>query len=168
MARGRVLNLVMLAATISLVTVPLSGYLSDIFGRRRITAIGCALMIPWPFVYFALLDSGSGVLISLAILLSLPVHDLQYGPQAAFISETFPANLRYSGSSLGYQLASLTAGGPAPIIALTLYRKFGTSSAVAAYLSITGIISLISIGFLKKPYEEAASATSASPYKDQV
>ena len=49
--------------------------------------------------------------------MALPLHDLQYGPQAAFIAESFPGSLRYSGASLGYQLASITAGGPAPIIA---------------------------------------------------
>ena len=72
----------------------------------------------------------------------LGLHDLQYGPQAAFISESFPGSLRYSGSSLGYQLASITAGGPAPIIAVLLLREFGTSTAIAVYMSICSMISL--------------------------
>src|SRR6185369_1843270 len=101
--------------------------LSDIYGRRVITAIGCAAMMVWPFAYFALLDTRSIGLVFLAIALALPIQDLQYGPQAAFIAESFPGSRRYSGASLGYQLASITAGGPAPLIAVWLYETFRTS-----------------------------------------
>jgi hypothetical protein len=87
--------------------------------------------------------------IALAIVLGLPLHDLQYGPQAAFIAEAFPGSLRYSGASLGYQLASITAGGPAPIIALYLFETYKTSSAVAAYVSLTAVISLICVWLLQ-------------------
>jgi hypothetical protein len=79
----------------------------------------------------------------------LPSQDLQYGPQAAFIAERFPGRLRYSGASLGYQLASITAGGPAPLIALYLYRTFGTSMAVAAYVAVTAFISLLCVWQLR-------------------
>jgi metabolite-proton symporter len=143
------LNFVMIAALISMVTIPLFGHLSDRFGRRKVTAVGCATMIVWPFVYFGLLDSGVIALVFLAVVLSLPIHDLQYGPQAALISESFPGSRRYSGASLGYQLASITAGGPAPLIALSLYRTYGTSMAVAAYLSISAVVSLICVWLLK-------------------
>ena len=81
----------------------------------------------------------------LAICAGLPLHDLQYGPQAAFIAESFPGSLRYSGSSLGYQLASITAGGPAPIVAVLLLREFGTSMAIAVYMSICAVISLVCV-----------------------
>jgi metabolite-proton symporter len=140
--RSTMLNLVMIESMVSLITIPLAGHLSDIYGRRRITAIGCWMMIVLPFVYFGLVDSGSTALAFLAIVLALPVHDLQYGPQAAFIAESFPGSLRYSGSSLGYQLASITAGGPAPILAAILLQTFGTSKAIAAYISLSAIISL--------------------------
>ncbi|HEY6507235.1 MAG TPA: hypothetical protein VIY56_04430, partial [Vicinamibacterales bacterium] len=113
-----------------------------------ITVIGCAVMIVFPFIYFRLLDSGALPLVSLAILISLPLHDLQYGPQAAFISESFPGSLRYSGASLGYQLASITAGGPAPLVALYLYQTYGTSMAVAAYVALTGLVSLVCVWLL--------------------
>ena len=68
--------------------------------------------------------------------------------QASFLSEMFPSNLRYSGASLGYQLASITAGGPAPIIALYLYRTYQTSMAVAAYVALTAVISLVCVWLL--------------------
>ena len=145
LSRAKVLNLVMLMALISCFTIPLMGHLSDKVGRRRVTAIGCWVMVIYPFVYFRMLDTAALPLLSLAILISLPLHDLQYGPQAAFISESFPGSLRYSGSSLGYQLASITAGGPAPIIAVLLLRQFGTSTSIAVYMSICALISLVCV-----------------------
>jgi metabolite-proton symporter len=149
MERATVLNLVMVQALVSMLVIPYFGHLSDIIGRRRITAIGCVVMTIFPFVYFGMLDSGVFWLIALAIILGLPSQDLQYGPQAAFIAERFPGRLRYSGASLGYQLASITAGGPAPIVALYLYRTFGTSMAVAAYVAATAFISLLCVWQLR-------------------
>ena len=146
--RGTVLNFVMIQALMSLVTIPLFGQLSDVIGRRRVTAIGCVAMMVWPFAYFWLLDTRSLGLVFLAILLGLPIQDLQYGPQAALIAESFPARLRYSGSSLGYQLASITAGGPAPIVAIWLFTRYGSSSAIAAYVSIAAMISLVALWLL--------------------
>ena len=147
-SRGQILNFVMIQASISLVTIPLAGHLSDRFGRRRITAIGCVLMIVYPFIYFGVLDTRSIGLAFLAIAIALPIHDLQYGPQAAFIAESFPGSLRYSGSSLGYQLASITAGGPAPIVAALLFREYGTSTAIAVYIAISALISLVCVFLL--------------------
>ncbi|MGH9148215.1 MAG: MFS transporter, partial [Vicinamibacterales bacterium] len=103
LTRGFVLNLVMLQALVSMATIPWFGHLSDVFGRRAVTAVGCLVMIVFPFVYFGMLDTRVTGLIALAIVLGLPLHDLQYGPQAAYIAEAFPGSLRYSGASLGYQ-----------------------------------------------------------------
>jgi MFS family permease len=147
--RGLVLNMVMTMALVSCFANPLFGHLSDKYGRRTITAIGCAIMLVYPFIYFHLLDTRSLPLVFLAILLSNPLQDIQYGPQAAFISESFPASLRYSGSALGYQLASITAGGPAPLIATLLLRQYGTSTAIAWYISICSVISLVCVFLLK-------------------
>jgi MFS family permease len=144
-----ILSFVMIQAMISMVTVPFFGHLSDRIGRRRTTAIGCVVMMIFPFLYFGMVDSGALGMILIAIALGLPLHDLQYGPQAALISESFPGSNRYSGASLGYQLSSLTAGGPAPIIALALQRNFGTSTAVAAYVALCALVSLICVGLLK-------------------
>jgi MFS family permease len=141
--RGLVLNLVMAMAVISCFANPLFGHLSDLYGRRTITAIGCVLMIFFPFAYFHMLDTRSLPLVVLAILLSNPIQDIQYGPQAAFIAESFPGSVRYSGSALGYQLASITAGGPAPLVATFLLREYGTSTAIAWYIAICSVISLI-------------------------
>jgi metabolite-proton symporter len=148
-SRSTILNFVIVQSLISTMTIPLMGHLSDRYGRRTITAIGCVAMIVFPFLYFWMLDSRSLALAFLAIAIGLPIHDLQYGPQAAFISESFPGSLRYSGSSLGYQLASITAGGPAPIIAVILLREFGTSTAIAVYMSLCALASLICVFALR-------------------
>jgi uncharacterized membrane protein YjdF len=82
-------------------------------------------------------------------VLAAPVHDIQYGPQATFIAESFTGRLRYSGASLGYQLASLTAGGPAPLIAVWLYARFQSSFAIAVYMAICALISVAAAFALK-------------------
>lgn len=143
--RGMVLNLVVIETLISSTTVVLFGRLSDTYGRRKFIAVGCVLMVVFPFVYFALLNTKSLSLVALAIIIALPLQDLQYGPQAAFISESFPGSLRYSGAGLGYQMASITAGGPAPIIAVLLLRRFGTSTSIAVYMAVCSAISLASV-----------------------
>jgi hypothetical protein len=74
---------------------------------------------------------------------------MQYAPQAAFIAESFPPSVRYSGSSIGYQLASITSGGPAPMIATYLLHTYGTSAAISTYLAIIAAISFVSALFLR-------------------
>jgi metabolite-proton symporter len=149
LARSVVLNLVMIQSIASMMTIPVMGHLSDRYGRRKIIAIGCAAMIVWPFFYFWMTDSKIMGLVAAAIILGLPIQDLQYGPQAAFISESFPGSVRYSGSALGYQLASITAGGPAPIVATILYERYHSSLPIAVYISISAAISLICVWVLK-------------------
>ncbi len=115
LSREFLFNCVLAAACVSLITTPLFGYLSDRFGRKRMYVLGALAMMAFAFPYYALIDTQIPFLVAIAIIASLPVHDMQYGPQAAFIAESFPPAMRYSGSSLGYQLASITSGGPAPI-----------------------------------------------------
>ncbi|MCA1648391.1 MAG: MFS transporter, partial [Chloroflexi bacterium] len=149
MQRQDVLNDTLIASGVSLFTVPLWGYLSDRFGRRRTYMFGALAMALFAWPYFALLDTRVPGLVLLAIVLAPVVHDIQYGPQAAFIAEAFPPRLRYSGASLGYHLASVTAGGPAPIIAAYLLAQFGTSLAIVAYIIVCALISLWSAAVLR-------------------
>jgi MFS family permease len=123
--------------------------MSDRIGRKRMYIIGAATMGVFGFVYFGLLNTGSWALIFLAMVLSLIPHDMQYGPQAALIAESFTPRLRYSGASLGYQLASITAGGPAPLIATALFAAYKSSTPIAIYILITAIVSIVATMFLK-------------------
>ncbi|HEY4918784.1 MAG TPA: MFS transporter [Xanthobacteraceae bacterium] len=140
---------VLLAVCVSAITIPLSGYISDRIGRKRMYIIGAATMGVFGFVYFGLMDTGSSALILLAIILSLIPHDMQYGPQAALIAESFTPRLRYSGASIGYQLASITAGGPAPLIATWLFARYSSGTPIAIYILITAVISIAATAFLK-------------------
>lgn len=156
--RQEVLNDTLIASAVSLVTVPLWGYMSDRWGRRRTYMIGAVAMALFAWPYFALLDTRVPGLVLLAIVLAPIVHDIQYGPQAAFIAEAFPPRLRYSGASLGYHLASVTAGGPAPIIAGYLLTQFGSSLAIVVYIVICALISLWAAAVLRDRTSEDIDA----------
>jgi MFS family permease len=147
--RSFLFNAVLAGSSLSLITTPLFGYLSDRIGRKRMYLIGAATMLLFAFPYYYMIDSQVPAMIVLAVMLSLAVHDMQYGPQAAFISESFPPSVRYSGSSMGYQLASITSGGPAPLIATWLLHTFGSSLAISAYIAVIAAISLVSAAFLR-------------------
>jgi hypothetical protein len=110
--------------------------------------IGAAATGIFGFIYFAMLNSGSEAIILFAIVLSLVPHDMLYGPQAALIAESFTGRLRYSGSSLGYQLASVIAGGPAPLIATWLFGSYHSSFAIAIYIAICAVITLVATALM--------------------
>jgi MFS family permease len=148
-SRELLLTAVLSASVLSFFTVPFSGYLSDRFGRKRIYMIGAAATGVFGFIYFALLNTAVSGWIFLAIVLAFIPHDMMYGPQAALIAESFTGRLRYSGASLGYQLASVIAGGPAPLIAAWLFAQYGSGYAIAAYILVCAILSLISTAMLK-------------------
>jgi metabolite-proton symporter len=143
--RGELLNATLIAAAVGLVSVPLFGHLSDIIGRKLMYGIGVVCVGLFAFPYFGLLNTGAPGLIVLAIVLSLLFHDMQYGPQAALIAETFGTNIRYSGAGLGYQLASVIAGGPAPLIAAAILGATKSSTGISWYIVGCAVISLIAL-----------------------
>src|SRR5215471_17163817 len=147
--RDFLLVAVLAASVLSFFSIPFFGHLSDKIGRKKMYMIGAATCGVFGFVYFGLLDTGSLPLIFLAMFLSLVPHDMMYGPQAALIAESFPGRLRYSGASLGYQLASVIAGGPAPLIATWLFARFETDTAIAYYILACAVITLIATAMLK-------------------
>jgi len=148
MSRDFILAAVMVAAVVSFFTIPIAGHLSDRIGRKTMYLIGAAVMGVFGFVYFAMVDTATPALVFIAIVLSLIPHDLQYGPQAALIAEAFTPRLRYSGASLGYQLASIVAGGPSPLIATALFAAYHSGYAIAIYIAICAVISLISAALM--------------------
>jgi MFS family permease len=147
--RNTVLWAVLGASLLSFITIPLSGHISDRIGRKTMYLIGAATVGVFGFIYFAMLDTASIPIICLAVVLSLIPHDMMYGPQAALIAESFTGRLRYSGASLGYQLASIIAGGPAPIIATWLFATYGTGYAISVYILACAFISLAAAAALR-------------------
>ena len=147
--RNFILMAVLGAATLSFVSIPFFGHLSDRLGRKRIYMFGAALVGFYGFAYFRLLDTRMPYLVVIAIVLSLVPHDIMYGPQAALIAESFPGRLRYSGASLGYQLSSLIAGGPAPLIATALLSRYRSATPLTWFILACAVISLIATAMLK-------------------
>ena len=148
MSRNLILSAVLVAACVSFVTIPLSGHISDLIGRRKMYLIGAATVGVFGFLYFGMIDTASPALVFSAIVLSLIPHDMMYGPQAALIAEAFTPRLRYSGASLGYQLASVIAGGPAPLIATALFATYKSGFAISIYIAICAVISLVSAALM--------------------
>jgi MFS family permease len=147
-SRNFLLTAVLSASVLSFVSIPLFGHLSDRIGRKNMYMIGAVTTGVFGFVYFAMLHVGSEPIIFLAIILSLVPHDMLYGPQAALIAESFTGRLRYSGSSLGYQLASVIAGGPAPLIATWLFGTYHSTTAIALYIAACAVITLIATAMM--------------------
>ena len=136
------LTALLVATAISAVTIPLFGHVSDRICRRRITLIGATAIGVWGFVYFALMNTANPGWVFLAIMLSLIAHDMMWGPQGALIAECFTPRLRYSGFSLGFPFASITAGGPAPLIATALFAAWHSGYVIAVYILACAVVTL--------------------------
>src|SRR5215472_9258216 len=140
--RDFILMAVITQTVLGFLWVVCAGALSDIVGRKRMFIIGCLFMGIFGFVYFAMLDTGIPWVIFLAIALSLLPVMTQYGPEAALIAESFSPRLRYSGTSIGYQLASIIAGGPSPFIATWLFATFHSSLPIAIYIALCAVVGI--------------------------
>jgi MFS family permease len=142
------LNAVLVFAVVEFFLIPFAGYISDRIGRKRTYLIGAAVMIVTGFVVFALLDTKNPTLVFIGVVLGAIPHSLVYGPQAALIAEQFTPRMRYSGASIGYQLASIIAGGPAPIVAAWLLAQYKSGTVIAVYIAICAVIAFIATLFM--------------------
>jgi MFS family permease len=143
------LTAVMSAAVLSWFTIPFAGWLSDRWGRKNVLILGAAWIILYGFAYFWLLDTRNTGLVIAAIVLSLIPHDLMWGAWGAFVSENFPARLRYSGAGVSSQLGSVIPGGIAPLAAAWLVARYGSGYAIALYMGLCGLVGLYAITRLK-------------------
>ncbi|MFJ5708002.1 MFS transporter [Streptomyces sp. NPDC093105] len=178
LSKSTALNAVLIGSAVHFVTIPMWGALSDRIGRRPVTLIGSVGMAVWAFAFFGLVDSKSFVVITLAVTAGLLLHGAMYGPQAAFISEMFDTKVRYSGASMGSQLASILAGALAPIIAVELLKDYGSSTPISVYLCAAAVVTTITVAVTRETLgrdltrsrdeEPAAAVPSAVGAGDRV
>ena len=149
-SRDTMLSAVLVGAVAMIPALLISAAWSDRHGRRSIYITGAALLAAWSFAIFPLVDSGSFVLICVAIAVGQVLVAMMYGPQAAFLTELFSTSVRYSGASLGYQLGAIIGGGFAPIIATALLAKYQSTVGISIYMAIACIITIISTALLSE------------------
>jgi MFS family permease len=150
MARDSVLVVTMIVAGAQLVTIPLAAKLSDRFGRLRVYTIGVVGLLVWAIPMFLLIDTATVAGLAVAQLVGATFLSCIYGPQAALFAELFTPDVRYTGASLGYQIASVLGGGLAPFIMVLLLESTGTSLAVSGYIMVLSVAALLSIAALAR------------------
>ncbi len=143
--KGLLLDVLLIANAVHLAVIPLFGALSDRIGRRPVYLIGTIGTGIWTFVFFTLINTRSTLAVAAAVIVGLIAHAAMYGPQAAFFSEQFDTRVRYTGTSIGYQVTSIAAGSVAPIIAVALLREFDTAYAVSVYVALMAVISTVGV-----------------------
>jgi MFS transporter, MHS family, shikimate and dehydroshikimate transport protein len=144
------LTAVNVAAAVEIFTIPLFGILSDYWSRKAVYTGGCLFLIAFALPYYALLELRDPVWIILATVLALAGgHAVLYSVQASLIPELFGTRLRYTGASIGYQLAAPIAGGLSPVLAVWLVRTFpGQFWLLALYIIVISVVSLVCVQLL--------------------
>ena len=164
-SRGTMLALLIASCPVWMAGMGISAHLSDRVGRRRVYVTSTVALLAVSSVFFTLLDTGSIPVMLVAMLLLAFVLGCTVGPQSALFAELFPAHVRYSGASLGYQVGAILGGGIAPFVATWLYASFGTTSAITAYFVLVSLVSLAAtLVLLRRPHvaEETYAGQPAS------
>ncbi|MEV6349218.1 MFS transporter [Actinoplanes sp. NPDC051851] len=154
--RTTALTGVLVASGLQLALIPFFGALSDRYGRRPVYAAGAVAAAAWSFAFFPLLDTASTPIIVLTVVVALATHAAMYGPQAAFVAELFSTRLRYSGASMGYQIAGIFGGALAPIIAIRLVSSTGSAFAVSVYVAAALLLTLVALAFAPETSRQPA------------
>jgi MFS family permease len=154
--RDRGLNAIFIASAVQVLLIPIFGTLSDRIGRRAVYAGGVIGSAIWAFAFFPLLDSGSFPVIVFALGVALLMLAAMVAPQAAFCAELFATRVRYSGTSLGSQAAGVAGGALAPILAVVLLDRFGTTTAISLYVVAALAVSAFGLLIAPKPVMSAA------------
>ena len=153
LTRSTILTAGLIASFLQIPALFLSASFSDRYGRRGIYMLGAALLGVWAFAIFPLIDTGSFLLITLALAGGQIFIAMMYGPQAALLTELFSTHVRYSGASLGYQIGAILGGSLAPIIATALYASYDSTIGIAIYIAIACALTLLSILLLSETFK---------------
>ncbi|MFE0810067.1 MFS transporter [Streptomyces sp. NPDC058794] len=148
MDHGAVLAVSLCVSLTQLVLIPAAAALSDRFGRIRVYTAGAVGIAVWAVPMFLLIDTGSLVWLAVGTFVASCFLSIMYGPQAALFAELFTPEMRYTGASLGYQIAAVGGGGLAPFVMVLLLEATGTSMAVSGYIVALSVIALVSIKVL--------------------
>jgi metabolite-proton symporter len=154
-SRNAVLGAVCLAAVVQMATIPLAARYCDRFGRRPVLLVGCVLTALMAFPFFWLLDTHNPFAIVVALLLALPLcHSLTYAPQASFIPELFPTQLRYSGSGIAYTLGGLVFSAPVPFIAAALFSHYQAAWPLALYIVVGAALTFVAVAVARESRQD--------------
>jgi len=154
LSRSAMLTAVLISSFAQIFMLPAWSALSDRVGRSPVYLAGAVLLGFWAFPLFWLVDTRNVVLITVALLVGQLFLSMMYGPQAALFSEMFSRRVRYSGASIGYQLAAVFAGGLAPIIMVWLLDTTGTSLSVSLYIFAMAALTFFSVYLVTETYED--------------
>jgi MFS family permease len=160
-ARPLLLTLILLSTVVWIATIVVSALLADRYGAKPIYVIGTATAVVWPLPMFMLVDTGNAGLAFLAFCVAAIVQGLIVGAQGRLFTEIFDVRVRYSGASIAYQIGGMIGGAVTPIAATWLFAMYGSSTAVAAYLTGICLLSLVSILALRVTGH--AASTEALP-----
>jgi len=149
LTRDELLVSVLVAAAIMMPAQFYFSGLSDRVGRKQIYRWGAILTGIWGFAIFPLVDTGIPILITLAVTMGMVLLGMQYGPQAAYFTELFATEVRYSGASLGYQIGAILGGALAPTIAVLLWQELGIIY-VSVYILVAALLTLWSLSQLEE------------------
>ncbi len=155
MTTGDVLAAILIGSAFQLFLIPAAGALTDRFNRRMVYGIAAAASAAWIPVFFLIIQGRSEVMLIIGVMVSPALHAFMYGPQAAYITEQFPARLRYAGSSLAYTLAGVIGGAVAPLIFTALYAASGNWYLIAGYLLLASIVTIVGLAIGRNPQPEA-------------
>jgi MFS family permease len=147
--QSQVLTYVLIAAAVGVIAIPIYGYMSDLIGRKKMYLIGAATMALFAFPYWFAVDTALPEMVGLAIIASFLVQNMQTGPEASLMAESFTGRRRYSGTSLGYHFGAAVWGGTAPLVALGLFTQFKSSSPIALYMVGLAAISFVAVTLLR-------------------